>query len=117
MTRVAAIDCGTNSIRLLIADHDGDRLQEVLRRTEIVRLGQGVDVSGRIAPEAMERTLARSREYAGLAREHGVTAARFVATSASRDASNAGSSCRAWWPPSATWTSRPRWSAATRRPR
>lgn len=90
MTRVAAIDCGTNSIRLLIADHDGDRLQEVLRRTEIVRLGQGVDVSGRIAPEAMERTLARSREYAGLAREHGVTAARFVATSASRDASNAG---------------------------
>lgn len=89
MTRVAAIDCGTNSIRLLVADRDGDGLREVLRRTEIVRLGQGVDVTGRIAPEAMERTLAMSREYARLAREHDVTAARFVATSASRDASNA----------------------------
>lgn len=90
MTRVAAIDCGTNSIRLLIADRDeSGRLTDVVRRTEIVRLGQGVDVTGRIAPEAMERTLIRAREYAALCREHDVTAARFVATSASRDASNA----------------------------
>lgn len=90
MTRVAAIDCGTNSIRLLIADRDDSGLTDVLRRTEIVRLGQGVDVTGRIAPEAMQRTLARAHEYAALCREHGVVAARFVATSASRDASNAG---------------------------
>ncbi|WP_018158250.1 Ppx/GppA phosphatase family protein [Demetria terragena] len=90
MTRVAAIDCGTNSIRLLIADRDGSGgLVDVIRRTEVVRLGQGVDVTGRISPEAMERTLARAREYAALCREHQVEAARFVATSASRDADNA----------------------------
>ncbi|YAL82745.1 exopolyphosphatase [Dermacoccaceae bacterium W4C1] len=90
MSRVAAIDCGTNSIRLLIADRDeSGTLTDVVRRMEIVRLGQGVDVTGRIAPEAMERTLARAAEYAALCREHDVQAARFVATSASRDAQNA----------------------------
>lgn len=89
MTRVAGIDCGTNSIRLLIADRSEGGLVDVLRRTEIVRLGQDVDRTGRIAPEAMERTLARAAEYAAQCREHGVVAARFVATSASRDAENA----------------------------
>ncbi len=90
VTRVAAIDCGTNSIRLLIADDDGSgALRDVVRRMEIVRLGQGIDTSGAIAPQAMERTLRMAREYAGQCTEHGVTAVRFVATSASRDASNA----------------------------
>lgn len=89
MSRVAAIDCGTNSIRLLIADRADGKLDDVVRRTEIVRLGQGVDVTGRISPEAMERTLAQARDYADQCREHDVVAARFVATSASRDASNA----------------------------
>jgi exopolyphosphatase/guanosine-5'-triphosphate,3'-diphosphate pyrophosphatase len=88
--RVAAVDCGTNSIRLLVADvDDAGHLSDVDRRMEIVRLGQGIDVSGRIAPEAMERTLAATREYAARCRELGAEAVRFVATSASRDASNA----------------------------
>jgi len=58
VTRVAAIDCGTNSIRLLVADHDpaAVTLTDRLRRTELVRLGQGVDRTGRLAPEAIERT-------------------------------------------------------------
>jgi exopolyphosphatase/guanosine-5'-triphosphate,3'-diphosphate pyrophosphatase len=88
--RVAAVDCGTNSIRLLVADvGDGGLLTDVDRRMEIVRLGQGIDRTGRIAPEAMERTLAASRRYAQRCRELGAEAVRFVATSASRDASNA----------------------------
>ncbi|NNG37670.1 Ppx/GppA family phosphatase [Flexivirga sp. ID2601S] len=89
MTRVAAVDCGTNSIRLLVADTDGRTVRDVVRRMEIVRLGQGVDVTGRIAPEAMERTLTVAREYASQCVELGVERVRFVATSASRDASNA----------------------------
>ncbi|NTW39419.1 MAG: Ppx/GppA family phosphatase [Cellulomonadaceae bacterium] len=90
MTRVAAIDCGTNSIRLLVADVDlaSKTLTDVVRRMEVVRLGQGVDRTGRIAPEAMERTLDACRRYAAEAREHGVEVVRFVATSASRDAEN-----------------------------
>ncbi|MFQ6171764.1 exopolyphosphatase [Oryzobacter sp. R7] len=89
--RVAAVDCGTNSIRLLVADVDGDgRLVDVVRRMEVVRLGQGIDRTGVIAPEAMERTLAMSREYAEVCRRAGVERVRFVATSASRDARNAG---------------------------
>ncbi len=90
MTRVAAIDCGTNSIRLLVADVDLDAgtLTDVVRRMEVVRLGQGVDRTGRIAPEAMERTLDASRRYAAEARELGAGPVRFVATSASRDAEN-----------------------------
>ena len=88
--RVAAVDCGTNSIRLLVADVGEDGLlTDVVRRTEVVRLGQGIDRTGEIAPEAMERTLAMSREYAATCRELGVRDARFVATSASRDARNA----------------------------
>ncbi|WP_084128970.1 Ppx/GppA phosphatase family protein [Demequina sp. NBRC 110055] len=90
MTRVAAIDCGTNSIRLLIADvaADGQSLTDVVRLMRVVRLGQGVDRTGQFAPEALERTLAATDEYAALCREHQVEAIRFVATSATRDASN-----------------------------
>ena len=91
MTRVGAIDCGTNSIRLLVADADGGsgELTDVLRRMEVVRLGYGVDKTGVIAPEAMARTLAQAREYASACLELGVERVRFVATSASRDARNA----------------------------
>ncbi len=91
MTRVGAIDCGTNSIRLLVADVDPESglLTDVLRRMEIVRLGHGVDRTGEIAPEAMARTLAQADEYAGQCRDLGAERVRFVATSASRDARNA----------------------------
>lgn len=88
MTRVAAVDCGTNSIRLLIADTDGVALTDVTRIMEIVRLGQGIDVTGHIAPEAMERTLRVARTYAEKCAAAGVERVRFVATSASRDADN-----------------------------
>jgi exopolyphosphatase/guanosine-5'-triphosphate,3'-diphosphate pyrophosphatase len=89
--RVAAIDCGTNSLRLLIADVSLARgeLTDVQRRMEIVRLGQGVDATGRLAPVALARTLGVLAEYAGSIRQAGVTAVRMVATSATRDASNA----------------------------
>jgi exopolyphosphatase / guanosine-5'-triphosphate,3'-diphosphate pyrophosphatase len=91
VTRVGAVDCGTNSIRLLVADVDPERgtLVDVLRRMEVVRLGYGVDRTGRIDPVAMERTLAMAAEYAAQCRELGAERVRFVATSASRDASNA----------------------------
>lgn len=91
MTRVGAVDCGTNSIRLLVADIDPHTgaLTDVLRRMEVVRLGYGVDRTGQIDPEAMRRTLAMASEYAGQCRELGAEQVRFVATSASRDASNA----------------------------
>ncbi|GGS06407.1 hydrolase [Streptomyces aureoverticillatus] len=90
MTRVAAIDCGTNSIRLLVADADPrtGELVELDRRMEIVRLGQGVDKTGRLAPEALERTFAACRAYAEVIKELGAERTRFVATSASRDAEN-----------------------------
>jgi exopolyphosphatase/guanosine-5'-triphosphate,3'-diphosphate pyrophosphatase len=89
--RVGAIDCGTNSIRLLVADIDPatGTLVDLQRRMEIVRLGHGVDRTGSIAPESMERTLRVTREYASTCRELGAERVRFVATSASRDASNA----------------------------
>ena len=92
MTRVAAIDCGTNSIRLLIADIDksngSTRLTDVVREMRVVRLGQGVDATGELAPEALERTFAATADYARLIRQHGAENIRFVATSASRDARN-----------------------------
>ena len=96
MTRVAAIDCGTNTLRLLIADVDaggegssGDvTLTDVLRTLEVVRLGEGVDRTGRFADDALQRTLTVTRRYAELCREHGVERIRFVATSATRDAAN-----------------------------
>ena len=88
--RVAAIDCGTNSIRLLIADVDLDAgtLTDVVRTMTVVRLGQGVDRTGEFAAEALERTFAATDLYAAQCREHGVEAIRFVATSATRDARN-----------------------------
>ena len=88
MTRVAALDCGTNSLRLLVADIEGARLTDVVRRMEVVRLGAGVDRTGRLAPEALARTFAVLDEYAGQIRELGADAVRMVATSATRDASN-----------------------------
>ncbi|MCX4692965.1 Ppx/GppA phosphatase family protein [Streptomyces sp. NBC_01408] len=92
MTRVAAIDCGTNSIRLLVADCDPatGELVELDRRMTIVRLGQGVDKTGRLAPEALARTFDACSVYAEIIARHGVSGdrVRFVATSASRDAEN-----------------------------
>ncbi|MFF5976554.1 exopolyphosphatase [Streptomyces sp. NPDC012769] len=90
MTRVAGIDCGTNSIRLLVADvhPETGELIELDRRMTIVRLGQGVDRTGRLAPEALERTFAACRAYAEVIEELGAEKVRFVATSASRDAEN-----------------------------
>jgi exopolyphosphatase/guanosine-5'-triphosphate,3'-diphosphate pyrophosphatase len=82
--RVAAVDCGTNSIRLLITD-SGEALRRELR---IVRLGQGVDRTGRLAQEAVERTRAALADYATLITEHDVSRVRMVATSATRDAEN-----------------------------
>jgi exopolyphosphatase/guanosine-5'-triphosphate,3'-diphosphate pyrophosphatase len=89
--RVAAIDCGTNSLRLLIADVDVARgtLTDIERRMEIVRLGQGVDATGMLAPEALDRTLRQLGEYAKQIAAADVTAVRMVATSATRDAKNA----------------------------
>jgi exopolyphosphatase/guanosine-5'-triphosphate,3'-diphosphate pyrophosphatase len=89
--RVAAIDCGTNSLRLLIADVSLDRgeLTDVQRRMEIVRLGQGVDATGMLAPAALARTLGVLTQYAGSIGRAGATAVRMVATSATRDAGNA----------------------------
>jgi exopolyphosphatase/guanosine-5'-triphosphate,3'-diphosphate pyrophosphatase len=92
MTRVAAIDCGTNSLRLLIADIDRSngaaKLTDVVREMRVVRLGQGVDATGELAPEALERTFAATADYAAMIREYGAHSIRFVATSASRDARN-----------------------------
>jgi exopolyphosphatase / guanosine-5'-triphosphate,3'-diphosphate pyrophosphatase len=90
--RVAAIDCGTNSIRLLVADPPpdaGGELVDLARRMEIVRLGQGVDRTGRLAPEAIERTRVALAGYAGQIEELGARRVRMVATSATRDAANA----------------------------
>jgi exopolyphosphatase / guanosine-5'-triphosphate,3'-diphosphate pyrophosphatase len=110
MTRVAALDCGTNSVRMLIADVEprasgagdigtaggagaaggaGGRLTDVVRRMEIVRLGQGVDQTGRLAPQALDRTFAVLRLYAEAISASGAVAVRMVATSATRDAANA----------------------------
>ncbi|GAA1678604.1 Ppx/GppA phosphatase family protein [Glycomyces endophyticus] len=88
--RVAGIDCGTNSIRLLIADVGEDgRLRDVLRRMEVVRLGEGVDRTGRLSEAALERTRVALAGYTAEIREHAVESVRMVATSASRDAANA----------------------------
>ena len=86
--RVAAIDCGTNSLRLLIADIEGNNFREIHRDMQIVRLGQGVDKTKAFAPEAIARTLKVTKEYADVIRAKGVQIVRFCATSASRDATN-----------------------------
>jgi len=88
VSRLAAIDCGTNSIRLLIADVSGGRLRDVRRETRIVRLGQGVDATGEFAPDAIARTRAALADYASLLRVHRVERVRMVATSAARDVAN-----------------------------
>jgi exopolyphosphatase/guanosine-5'-triphosphate,3'-diphosphate pyrophosphatase len=86
--RVAAIDCGTNSIRLLIADIDGSNFREITRQMEVVRLGQGVDKTGAFHPDAIARTLAAVDVYAAEIAKRGVEKIRFCATSATRDATN-----------------------------
>jgi exopolyphosphatase/guanosine-5'-triphosphate,3'-diphosphate pyrophosphatase len=89
--RLAGIDCGTNSIRLLVADVDGGspaRLVDVVREMRVVRLGQGVDRTGRLAPEAIDRTRSALRDYAATIRDLGAERVRMVATSATRDATN-----------------------------
>ncbi len=86
--RVAAIDCGTNSIRLLIADIDGNNFREIVRDMEIVRLGQGVDQTGQFHPDAIARTLAAVDKFAVEIAKRGVEKIRFCATSATRDATN-----------------------------
>jgi exopolyphosphatase / guanosine-5'-triphosphate,3'-diphosphate pyrophosphatase len=88
VTRVAAIDCGTNSIRLLVADVEGSRLRDVVRRMEVVRLGAGVDRTGRLSDEGLARTFTALDDYAGEIRRLGAERVRMVATSASRDAAN-----------------------------
>lgn len=88
MSRVAVIDCGTNSIRLLIADPSPAGLAEIDRRVEVVRLGQGVDAIGAFHPDAVARTFAAIDGYAAEIERHGVDKVRFVATSASRDVAN-----------------------------
>ena len=93
MARVAAIDCGTNSIRLLVADVTEARprnqtLRDVHREMRVVRLGQGVDATGVLAPEAIERTRVALADYTAVLRRKGVERVRMVATSATRDAAN-----------------------------
>jgi exopolyphosphatase/guanosine-5'-triphosphate,3'-diphosphate pyrophosphatase len=88
VTRVAAVDCGTNSLRLLVTDIVDGEQRDVDRRLEIVRLGQGVDRTGRFAPDALVRTLAVVETYAERIDELGVERVRMVATSASRDAAD-----------------------------
>ena len=88
MSRVAAIDCGTNSIRLLIADITDGNFKEVVRTMEIVRLGQGVDQNKSFHPDAIARTLSAVEKFAQLIAGKGVEKIRFCATSATRDASN-----------------------------
>ena len=93
MARVAAIDCGTNSIRLLVADvtatdDGGHWLRDVHREMRVVRLGQGVDATGVLAPEALARTRAALLDYSAILRRKGTERVRMVATSASRDAAN-----------------------------
>ncbi len=89
MTRVAAIDCGTNSIRLLVADIDSaGEMTEIDRRMTVVRLGEGVDANRRFSEAALQRTFEACDKYAAVIAAHEVEKIRFVATSASRDVSN-----------------------------
>ena len=88
MTTVAAIDCGTNSIRLLILESVGDAVVEHAREVRLARLGQGVDATGEFHPDALARANVIFDEYARMLEHHGVERARFVATSAARDVRN-----------------------------
>lgn len=89
--RVAAVDCGTNTVKLFVADLDPEtgEEQELVRTTRMVRLGEGVDRTGRLADAALERLFSALEEYAAIVEDHDVEAIRFCATSAARDASNA----------------------------
>ncbi len=91
MTRVAAVDCGTNTVKLLICETDPrtGKLVELVREARMVRLGEGVDATGRFAEQALLRLFAACEEYAALLAAHGVDRIRFCATSAARDADNA----------------------------
>ena len=91
MTRVAAVDCGTNTIKLLVADLDpaGGEEIELVREARMVRLGQGVDRTGRLADDALARVFEAVEEYAAIVEAHHVEAVRMCATSAVRDAANA----------------------------
>jgi exopolyphosphatase/guanosine-5'-triphosphate,3'-diphosphate pyrophosphatase len=86
VSTLAAVDCGTNTIKLLVTTADGEAL---VREARMVRLGQGVDATGRLSPEALARTFAAIEEYAGVLAAHDVDRVRFCATSATRDAANA----------------------------
>jgi exopolyphosphatase/guanosine-5'-triphosphate,3'-diphosphate pyrophosphatase len=86
--RVAVIDCGTNTVRLLVADAVGQELVDVTRQLRFTRLGQGVDAAGRFSAEGLERTFATVADYAAILEDLRVDKVRFVATSAARDASN-----------------------------
>jgi exopolyphosphatase / guanosine-5'-triphosphate,3'-diphosphate pyrophosphatase len=88
LSRVAAIDCGTNSIRLLVADVEGSALVDVERELRIVRLGEGVDATGRLSASAIARTRTALVDYAERIARHGAEGVRMVATSATRDAAN-----------------------------
>ena len=92
VSRVAAIDCGTNSIRLLVADltdgADGLSLTDVHREMRVVRLGEGVDATGRLQPAAIDRTWAALSDYTAILRASGAIRVRMAATSATRDAAN-----------------------------
>ena len=93
--RVAAIDCGTNSIRLLVADVDAGPdgapvLVDVHREMRVVRLGEGVDATGRLSTHALDRTWRALADYAAVIRASGAVRVRMVATSATRDAANRG---------------------------
>lgn len=90
MSVVAAVDCGTNSIRLLIARRGDDGLVDLHREMRVVRLGEGVDATGSFTDAAVARTRAALSDYAAIMADHDVTAVRMVATSATRDASNRG---------------------------
>lgn len=88
MTVVGAVDCGTNSIRLLVARREDGVLTDLHREMRVVRLGEGVDATGRFAEGALARTREALEDYAEIMRQHDVEALRMVATSATRDAEN-----------------------------
>jgi exopolyphosphatase/guanosine-5'-triphosphate,3'-diphosphate pyrophosphatase len=89
MSTLAAIDCGTNSTRLLVSEGSGRQRRALDRQNTITRLGQGVDATGRLAPEAIDRTIDALIRYQRSIEAHGVDAVRVTATSAARDAANA----------------------------
>ncbi len=86
--RIAVVDIGSNSTRLLVADVDADRVTEVERQSRVTKLGRGVDLSGQLSAEAIEAACAAIADYVTICREAGVELVESIATSAVRDASN-----------------------------